>query len=417
MNRFIKHTAALFGIVTMGIMGLVGFYSYSLPNFYYVQSGEPLTINAAFSISSKTSQDKVQEANSSKGIFSMNIDNSETLVKKVGDNTLMLFDSIPIKDVKTGQIDRPSLVPCGQPFGIKLITDGVMVIELQKMNKQCPASECGIIIGDIITSINGKIVTTNEQISEIISKSKGEPCTVVYKRNNEEKKATLTPILYEGSYKAGIWVRDSSAGIGTLTFYNPESGAFGGLGHPICDADTKIPLPLSEGTVGEVNITGCNKSSKGQPGQLLGEFASSEAVGKILSNNQSGVFGTLNTSPSKIEALDLGFRQEIKPGKAYIYTTIDTKEPQKYEIEIQKIDLSENAEHDMIIKITDKELLEKTGGIVQGMSGSPIIQDNKIVGAVTHVFVDDPQQGYAIFADSMYQESNKAAKSTLDLAS
>lgn len=416
MGRLIKSAAAAFGIVTMGIMGLVGFYSYSLPDFYYISGNEQLTVNAAFSISSKPAEKKIQEANVSEGKFKVNVDSSGTSVTKISDNTLMLFGSIPIKDVQTGEISRPMLVPCGQPFGIKLMTDGVMVIELEKFDGNCPAAECGIKVGDIITAVNGENVTTNKKISEIISKSKGKPCTVTYKHNGYEKNTTLTPAYSKGSYKAGIWVRDSSAGIGTLTFYNPETSAFGGLGHPICDADTKEPLPLSHGTVGEVEITGFNKSLKGEPGQLLGEFSSSASVGDITANNQSGVFGTLNTPPSDSKAIELGFRQEAHTGKAVIYTTIDGSEPEEYEISIESLNLNAAAEHDMIVRVTDSRLLEKTGGIVQGMSGSPIIQDGKLIGAVTHVFVDDPTQGYGIFADEMYEQTTKQSDSALSLA-
>lgn len=213
-----------------------------------------------------------------------------------------------------------------------------------------------------------------------------------------------------------MWVRDSSAGIGTLTFYDPSTGAFGGLGHPICDADTKLPLPLSQGSVGEVRITGFNKSVKGDPGQLLGEFSSSASVGNIDFNNESGVFGTLNSPPSSSKPIELGFRQEVHTGEAVIYTTIDNGKPKEYKINIEKADLSSDAEHDLIVKITDPKLLETTGGILQGMSGSPIIQDGRLVGAVTHVFIDDPQQGYGIFADSMYRQSTKCVDPELGMA-
>lgn len=416
MGRFVESAAAAFGAVTMGIMGLVGFYSASLPDFYYIQSGERLTMNTAFSISSKPTENKIQEVNLTEGDSKMNAASSDPSITRLSDSTLMLFGTVPIKEVKTGEITRPMLVPCGQPFGIKLMTDGVMVIKLEKFDGCCPAADCGIRVGDIITEVNGENVATNKKISEIISGSKGKPCMISYMRDGEEKTSTLAPVYSEGAYKAGIWVRDSSAGIGTMTFYDPESGAFGGLGHPICDADTKVPLPLSHGTVGEVSITGCNKSCKGEPGQLLGEFSSSASVGDITANNESGIFGTLNSAPNKSKAVELGFRQEVTTGKAYIYSTIDGCQPQQYEISIEKIDLNENAEHDMIVKITDDSLLEKTGGIVQGMSGSPIIQNGRLVGAVTHVFVDDPTQGYGIFADEMYEQTAKYEKTDFDLA-
>lgn len=409
MHRIIKAAAAGAAAISMGIMGLVGFYSTSLPDKYTISDGGSLTINTAFSISAKEKDSDVKAANSAEGNTKVKISGAGTQVTRVSDSTLMLFGAVPIKDVETSEVIRPLVIPGGEPFGIKLMTDGVMVIDLKKLDGICPAAACGIRIGDIITSVDGQKVTTNKKISEIISGSKGKPCEIEYIRSGEKKSAALTPVYSEGSYKAGIWVRDSSAGIGTLTFYDAETGAFGGLGHPVCDADTKQPLPLSHGTVGEVKITGCNKSRRGEPGQLLGEFASSAETGSILLNNDTGVFGILNSAP-KGKAVELGFRQEIRTGKAVIYSTLDSGEPQEFEISIEKIDLSDSAEHDMIIKVTDSRLLEKTGGIVQGMSGSPIIQNGRLVGAVTHVFIDDPSQGYGIFADEMYSCASQAVQ-------
>ena len=286
------------------------------------------------------------------------------------------------------------------------MTDGVMVIGLEDIDSSCPASECGIRVGDVITGINGQTVTTNKRVSELIGSTKGQPCSVSFSRDGHKQTATLTPVYSGGTYKAGMWVRDSSAGIGTLTFYDPASGAFAGLGHPICDADTKLPLPISHGTVGEVKINGCTRSEHGEPGQLLGEFVSSETVGSITANISEGVFGRLDSPPTSAEAVPLGFKQEIRRGEAYILSTVSGTEPRRYSIEIESIDLSDDAPHDMIVHVTDPELLSKAGGIVQGMSGSPIIQDGRLIGAVTHVFVDDPTRGYAIFAEEMYRQTS-----------
>lgn len=409
MGKIIRSIAAATGIVLMAVMGLVGFYSTALPDSFYVSVNEPLNVSSLFSISSKPCRNGTYYAASF-------YENNLSQITKASDSMLMLFDSIPIKNVAEKTIARPLLVPCGQPFGIKLMTEGVMIVSFEKTNGECPASDCGLQIGDVILSVNGEKVDSNKKVGEVISDSNGEPCAVIYKRNNEIMSATLTPVLYDGSYKGGMWVRDSSAGIGTLTFYNPENSTFGGLGHPICDSDTKVALPLSEGSVGEVDITGYNKSKKGNPGQLLGEFTSSAKTGLISANSDCGIFGTLFSCPANEKAVPLGFRQEIKTGKAKIYSTIDGCEPKEYDIEIEKIDLKENAEHDMVIRVTDKQLLRKTGGIVQGMSGSPIIQDGKLVGAVTHVFIDSPEQGYAVFADSMYEQSCCCSKDEIDMA-
>ncbi len=413
MRKFFRHAAAVFGAAALLLLGIVGYYSAVLPDFYYVGDDTPFIVRTALNISSRPIFSRFREASSSEGSIAVNINDPKTTMPGITHRTLMLFGKVPIKDVSTGEVKRPSLVVCGQPFGIKLMTDGVMVVEIEKLDDRSPAAECGICVGDIITSVNGENVTTNKKISEIISGSKGDPCTVEFRHGNDEKTATLRPVYCEGSYKAGMWVRDSSAGIGTMTFYDPESRVFGGLGHPICDSDTRQPLPLSHGTVGEVRITGCNKSVKGDPGQLLGEFTSALPVGNICQNGDCGVFGILDDEktdlPQGITA-ELGFRQEVKEGKAEIYATVEGNTPQKYDIVIEKLDISEKAEHNMIIRVTDKDLLNAAGGIVQGMSGSPIIQDGRIVGAVTHVFVDDPTQGYGVFADEMYASALKAAK-------
>lgn len=407
MSKILKQAAVFSAIILSGIIGLVGFYSKSLPDSYRISEGEKLMINSLFSISAKPIDEKITAAvTTGSGVFTHK-----------SKSALMLFGAVPIKEVESETVKRPNLIPCGQAFGIKLITDGVMVVDLQQIDKTCPAKACGIREGDVIVSINGGKVKSNADVSKIISDTKGDKCKVAIRRNGEDLTFDLTPEYCDGSYKAGMWVRDSSAGIGTLTFYDPETGCFGGLGHPICDSDTKKALPLSEGSVGEVKITGFNKSTEGNPGQLLGEFVNSASTGNILANCDCGVFGTLNSCPSKnTKSLPLGFRQEISTGKAKILSTVNGGEPLEYDISIEQISLNGKASHDLVVKVTDKRLLESTGGIVQGMSGSPIIQNGKIVGAVTHVFIDDPSMGYGIFADSMYSKSSEAYENSLKKA-
>lgn len=406
MSKFFRRTALLVGIIAMSVMGLVGFYSAVLPDSYNVSKDGELMINSLFSISARPCESKVTVAISENSSYS----------SRTSYGTLLLFGAVPIKDVTERSIDRPMLVPCGQAFGIKLLTDGVMVVDFSKVDDKCPAKECGIKEGDVIISVNGQQIKSNADISKAITNSKGEPCSVVLKRDGNEKTLSLTPVFSGGTYKAGMWVRDSSAGIGTLTFYDEETGCFGGLGHPVCDSDTKETLPLSEGVVGDIRITGCTRSTNGDPGQLLGEFASSASLGSILANCSDGVFGTLNVCPSDEPAVELGFRQEIKRGDAEIICSVDGGEAKHYKISIEQIHLDEQAEHDLVIKVTDPELIEKTGGIVQGMSGSPIIQNGRLVGAVTHVFIDDPTMGYGIFADQMYQSASVSTEDGISKA-
>ena len=243
-------------------------------------------------------------------------------------------------------------------------------------------------------------------------RSQGDEVIVSVKRNDKVEKVVLYPeySLSEACYKAGMWVRDSSAGIGTITFYDPQTEMFGGLGHAVCDSDTGEILPLHSGEVVAVTINGLKKGQEGNPGELVGSFLSSMSIGNLNINNQSGVFGKLDSAPNLSSPIPMGYRQEIQEGKAQILTTIKGNSPKAYDIEIEHINLKSNElSKNMIVRITDPELLEKTGGILQGMSGSPIVQNGKIVGAVTHVFVNDPTRGYGIFVDIMYSYVNKAS--------
>ncbi len=378
------------------LVGLAGFYRVMLPNRFFVSEGEPLMISSVFSITAKPTRSSYTVA-----LTSISARSSRTT-----ENTLMLFGMIPIKNVTASSVERPKLVPCGSAFGIKLLTDGVMVVDLAEVNGGCPAKECGIREGDIIISINGENIQSNGDVSDIIKRSRGKKCDVILKRDGKEVRAALSPVYSEGAYKAGMWVRDSSAGIGTLTFYNEETGEFAGLGHPVCDSDTGEILPLWEGAVGRIRLTGFIPSSKGDPGQLTGEFDGTDTLGEITLNCEEGLFGRLDKCPVNSAPLELGFRQEIEKGSATMLCSLDGGTPKSYSVEIEQINLSQAAEHDLVVKVTDKELIAQTGGIVQGMSGSPIIQNGRIVGAVTHVFIEDPTMGYGIFGDRMASKIN-----------
>ncbi len=327
--------------------------------------------------------------------------------------TLKLFGLLPLKQVNVIPSETPMLIPGGTPFGIKIMIDGVMVIGVGEVNSEngmkSPASEAGIETGDIILSISGQEVTSNEDIQEIISESDGKSVEITAKRNQKEIEFELTPAFSktDNCYQAGIWVRDSSAGIGTVTFYEASTGLFGGLGHPVCDTDTGEIIPISRGEVADVDITGIKKSVEGHAGELQGMFTSSKSQGQLFLNNEYGIFGTLDKKPEG-QAIPMALKQEIKTGEAKIITTVEGEEPQEYSIVIEKIDYSDdNTNKNMVIRVTDEKLLSLTGGIVQGMSGSPIIQNGKLIGAVTHVFVNEPERGYAVFCENMYQNSLK----------
>lgn len=308
----------------------------------------------------------------------------------------------------------------GDVFGIKMYTDGIIVIGIDSVStpngNSSPAEEAGIRIGDVITHINSKKVSSAPEMTQILEKSDGGEMILTVERSNETLSLKLTPVLsIAGKYKAGLWVRDSSAGIGTITFYDDERASFAGLGHGVCDIDTGRIMPLSDGQAVRAKVNGYYKSSAGNPGELCGIF-SDEQLGSLRANLESGIFGNLDY-PSGAKQIAIALESEVHEGKAEIVATIDSSGPRHYEIEIIKVyPVSDRSTRNMIIKVTDTELIEKTGGIVQGMSGSPIIQNSMLVGAVTHVFVNEPSQGYGIFATRMAESLDTVISSESDNA-
>ncbi len=394
MIRWIKCTAALGAAVLLQLYGTAAYYAWQLPDSYYVQTGSRLEVDTALHIAAVPTAHTVQAA--------------VTASSAADTTSLRLFGIIPIKDVEIQEIDTPMLVPCGEPFGIKLRMDGAMVVGMERIEtasgQRCPAQEAGIQTGDLIQSVDGTAIDSNQSLQEAIAESDGTPVTVTLTRSGETCTVTLTPAYAaaDNRYEAGIWVRDSSAGIGTITFYEPESGSFGGLGHPICDADTGDILPFGSGEAAAVTISQVTKGVSGCAGMLQGSFSDDAPLGELLCNNRCGVFGTLYHNPSAEEAIPMALKQEIQTGAAQILCTVSGDTPKAYDITLEEIDYNgTDSTRNMTVCITDPELLEVTGGIVQGMSGSPILQNGKLVGAVTHVFVDDPTRGYGIFCENM----------------
>ena len=397
--RTIIHAAtAVVGAVSMVLLGLTAYINLAAPDHYYNVEGETFSVSSMFGIQVNTSYEEDAAAQAG----------TDTPVsQQVG---LSLFGIIPVKTATVDTVPEIMLAPCGTPFGVKILTDGVIVVGLNDITTADgtvnPGKQANIQTGDIIYKINGVEVSSNDDVAKAISSSKGETVSVELQRDGKNLTLPLTPALssIDNTYKAGLWVRDSSAGIGTVSFYDPQTGAFGGLGHAISDVDTGEVLPVLKGDVVNVKIHDIVKGTVGTPGELRGSFVSNESCGTITVNNDSGVFGTMYEAPYYDRLVPMGLKQEIQTGKATILTTINGSTPKEYEIEIEKFNLFENSPtKNMVIRITDPELLELCGGIVQGMSGSPILQNGKLVGAVTHVFVNDPTRGYAIFAENMYQ--------------
>lgn len=307
--------------------------------------------------------------------------------------------AIPIKSVSATPCERPMLIPCGTPFGIKLKTSGVMAVSI---TKDSPAEKSGIKEGDVIISVNGEEVNSNSEIGSAIQLCP-QSCEIILRRGNAEKLITLTPYEDCGIYKIGIWVRDSAAGIGTMTYCDPDNGMYGGLGHPVSDVTTGKLMPLSSGEITAAEITGAIKGEAGNPGELCGTLLADECLGTLTHNTECGIFGKTNVAPDAA-AIPMAFRQEVHTGAATILTTINGSSPKEYGIEIEHINICDmDSSKSMVIRITDPELLQATGGIVCGMSGSPIIQDGRLVGAITHVFLNDPARGYAVFCETMLE--------------
>ena len=331
------------------------------------------------------------------------------------DATLKLFGVLPLKTVQVNVYSENTLIPGGMPFGVKLHTKGVVVVGLSQIQgserSRSPAGEAGIEKGDVIISINGKSINKVEDISKELDKGDGRSMELIIERKGVQKKCTLKPALcsVEKRYKCGMWIRDSTAGIGTVTFIRPDTLTFGGLGHGICDSDTNVLMPLLRGSVNTVRILDIVRGSEGTPGELKGSFDGAQ-IGILSQNTNQGVFGTLDELPSGtvMEALPIGLRDEIKTGSVKIYTTLDESGIRGYDATIEKIIDRDAPTKNFIVHITDPELIKATGGIVQGMSGSPIVQDGKIIGAVTHVLVKDPTRGYGISIENMLDAANGA---------
>lgn len=307
----------------------------------------------------------------------------------------------------TGGTVPQEVIPLGSAFGIKLFTDGVIVASLSDIYTEnglcCPAADAGIKPGDYLLEANGQTIANNAALAHLIGSSQGQPVTFKIRRGEKIFEAAVTPVFGEGSFKTGIWIRDSAAGIGTLTFYDPASGCFAGLGHGICDMDTSGVMALKSGEPAPITLCGIDKGETENPGQLKGYFSSDSPMGNLLINNETGVYGTLNEAPAG-ETVGVLPREQVKCGPAKILVTLDETGPKLYDAEIQRISAKNQRTKNLVIKVTDPRLLELTGGIVQGMSGSPILQGGKLAGAVTHVFKDDPTCGYGIFAQTMCEE-------------
>lgn len=304
-----------------------------------------------------------------------------------------------------------ALIPVGRAVGIRMHTEGVMVAEVDTVETAqgtvCPAGDAGLQAGDLILTVNGQPVTSNEELQQIIALSAGQPLSVCIRRDGAEQTLKMAAVRDQaGGYRLGVMIRDSMSGIGTLTYVDPESGAYGSLGHGICDSQSGALIPLGEGSLIGASVERVEKGEPGEPGALQGSFDNAAELGTVAKNTTSGIFGTLRErglldgmTPMAVAAAD-----EIETGKCTILSNVSGDAVCAYEAEITKV-FGEGGEFDrcVMLHITDSALIDATGGIVQGMSGSPVIQNGKLVCAVTHVLVNDPTRGYAISIEKMLE--------------
>lgn len=383
-----------------------------LPNSIIIFEGESVNLRTIAGLNIKkadynklpviqtSSEEAANSAYNTPGFFEINLN---------------LFGSIPVKEIDVNVIPRTKVVPLGDLIGVKMYTSGVLVVGMseiegkdQKMYK--PYISSGIKEGDMIVEMNDTKIASTEELVNVVNKSKGEAINVKYVRDENTVTTSITPVKTEdNSYKIGLWVRDAAAGVGTLTFYEPSTGNFAALGHGIMDVDTGGLLNIASGELVTSNLVSIKKGEKNNPGEIRGSIDDGESIGQISKNTNFGVFGlvdgTANLNFSNTDEYEVALRSEIQTGDAQIICELDDGKKEKYNIKIEKIYSSNNYDNkSMLIKITDERLLEKTGGIIQGMSGSPIIQNNKFIGAVTNVLVSDPSTGYAVFGDLMIKQ-------------
>lgn len=421
MNRSKTYRRIIFILLILSIAGTL-FYGYLLveskvPDQLTLFVNEAEEINFAFPANGETEDVSVFQSGNEPADGAIHFDFSEPFLIKAdatGSYKLMvkLFGFIHLKEMEINVVKPVKVMPVGKTIGIYVETDGVMVLGTGTVTGKDgvsyePAANV-IYSGDYILSVNGTSVASIGELSSLIQESGGKEAILEIRRKGENQEVSVMPVAaLDGSYKLGIWTREDTQGIGTLTFID-ENNHFGALGHGITDSDTGMLMEISGGSIYEAQILNIVKGEIGEPGEMVGmiNLSGNNKLGTIAANQEQGIYGTLSDAKPESyfeEPLEIGLKQEIQTGKAQILCNLGDGE-KLYDIEIEKLQLnSNNINKSMVIRITDEELLAKTNGIVQGMSGSPIIQNNKVIGAVTHVFVQNPAKGYGIFIENMLE--------------
>lgn len=337
------------------------------------------------------------------------------------------WNHIPLKAVKVNVLPDLRVIPGGQSIGVKLQTAGVLVVghHLVETDKEkiSPGEQAGLHVGDMIIKMNDLYINDMNDVKKLVNEAgeKNEPLQLLVLRGKEKLSLSLTPAKdrKDDEFRMGLYIRDSAAGVGTLTFYEPNSKAYGALGHVISDMDTGQAIVVGDGQIVQASVTSIEKGKNGNPGEKFARFYNeSEVLGSITKNTPFGIFGKMKEQPKRSlyrEPIPIALAEQVKEGPAKILTVVDGQKVEEFDIEIVNVVKQHfPATKGMIIKITDKRLLDKTGGIVQGMSGSPIIQNGKMVGAVTHVFVNDPTSGYGCYIEWMLQDAGVQVRTTSD---
>ncbi|MBE6787443.1 MAG: SpoIVB peptidase [Ruminococcaceae bacterium] len=410
-NKIIKALFFTFLISSVMIFSGVVYLENTLDSEFKIKNGDSLTITAPVPITAEYNGAKLS-----------NVSGKYAPLNEFSVN-LKAFGIIPISSAKVEVVDQLQVAVLGMPFGMKIYTKGVLVSDITSVSTQNgnknPAKKAGIKVGDYILSVNGKQVYTNEDLGYIVESSGGKNMKFCVIRGKTKLYFNFSAVMDKNTeqYKIGVWVKDSSAGIGTLTFYSPSTNLLCGLGHGICDDQSKKLLKINSGEIVSAQIISIDKGKMGTAGQLKGKF-NYDTLGDIRLNCNQGVYGTFKGNLKFTNLTEIALKQEIKEGKAQIITTIDGEVPKAYSCKIALKGANYNSStQNMIVTVTDKELLEKTGGIVQGMSGSPILQNGKLIGAITHVLLEDSTKGYAIFAENMLETAQSVANEQLKEAS
>ena len=301
-------------------------------------------------------------------------------------------------------VSEKTLIPGGESIGVRMDVAGVLIVDLEGA-----AEYSGLKKGDKIIAVDGIEVSNAQEVQKIVNRIRSS-IELTVERNGGSRKYTIVPQKSgsDNTYRLGIWIKDKTAGIGTLTYYDPENMTFGALGHPILDSETGTTLDIEKGELLSSEIIGIEKGTSGIPGEIQGVFKTPDRpLGELIKNTDYGIFGTAVDMTSQKEAVPIAYQSQVKEDGAYILTTLEDNTVRKYSVEIEKKEKQTSADtKSMVVHVTDKRLLEKCGGIVQGMSGSPIIQNGRLIGAITHVFVEDPTRGYAVYIEWMLEQSS-----------